>query len=204
MEILGNINPLDLIFNLKQFMDQVVQAFGPYAYLILFCVIFTETGLVIAPFLPGDSLLFLAGSLAAGGTAGQPAAFDLATLLGVLYLAPILGDSTNYWIGRYVGPKIFHKDKVRLYGGPAVIIGRFAPIIRTFVPFVAGIGKMSYKRFLAFSIIGTLAWISLCILAGYFFGRIEIVQKHFEMVVMAIIIISLLPAVITFIRARRA
>ena len=219
MELLGNINPLDLIFNLKYFMDQLVQAFGPYAYLILFCVIFAETGLVIMPFLPGDSLLFLAGSLAAGGTVDHPAVFDLATLLGVLYLAPILGDSTNYWIGRYIGPKIFHKEKVRLlnrkhldqahafyekYGGPAVIIGRFMPIIRTFVPFVAGIGKMSYKRFLIFSILGTLAWISICVLAGYFFGRIDFVQKHFEIVVVAIIVISLLPAVVTFLRARRA
>ena len=218
MEFLAGVNPLDLIFNLRQFMDQVVSAFGPWAYLILFLIIFGETGLVVTPFLPGDSLLFLAGSLAAGH-GGKDPAFDLASLLGVLYLAPICGDSTNYWIGRFVGPKIFHKDKVRLlnkkhldeahafyerHGGAAVIIGRFMPIIRTFVPFVAGIGKMSYRRFVTFSVLGTLAWISICVLAGYFFGSIPFVQKHFEMVVVAIIVISLIPAVVAYIRSRRA
>lgn len=225
MEILAGINPLDIIFHLKAFMDQVVSQYHAYVYLILFVIIFCETGFVVTPFLPGDSLLFLAGSLAAstvvqnadGTSATMAGPLDLKILLPVLCLAPILGDSANYLLGRLIGPKIFHREKVRFlnkeyldrahafygrHGGKAVAIGRFVPIIRTFVPFVAGIGKMYYPRFLAFSVIGTIAWINLCIFAGVFFGKMDFVQKHFEAVVMAIIVITLLPAAIGFIKTK--
>jgi membrane-associated protein len=225
MEILAGLNPLDIIFHLKAFMDQVVTQYHSYVYLILFAIIFCETGLVVTPFLPGDSLLFLAGSLAAAtvvqnadGTVGTVAGpLDLKILLPVICLAPILGDSANYLLGRFIGPRIFHKEKVRFlnrehldrahafygrHGGKAVAIGRFLPIIRTFVPFVAGIGKMYYPRFLVFSIVGTIAWINLCILAGYFLGCWDCVKNHFEMVVMAIIVITLLPAIIGFIKTK--
>jgi membrane-associated protein len=213
MELIATINLMDLLFNLKQFVEQAIATYHNYVYAILFLILFMETGFVITPFLPGDSLLFISGYFASQGQ------LDLAVLLPVLCMAPILGDSTNYWVGRVVGPKIFHKEKVRLlnkehlnrahafyekHGGKAVAIGRFLPIIRTFVPFVAGIGKMPYGRFLAFSVVGTLAWIHLCILAGHQFGGIPFVQKHFEMVVIAIIVISLIPAFVAFLRSRGA
>ncbi|MGA2265308.1 MAG: VTT domain-containing protein [Phycisphaerae bacterium] len=211
MEVLLTIHVLDLFTNLKEFVGQVIQEYHSWVYLILFVIIFCETGFVVTPFLPGDSLLFVGGCFAASGQ------LHLSTLIPILCLAPLGGDSTNYWIGRFVGPKVFSKEHVRFlnkeylnrahafyerHGGKAVAIGRFLPIIRTFVPFVAGIGKMNYPRFLAFSVIGTVAWIDLCVLAGYFFGGHPFVQKHFELVVVAIIVISLLPAIITFLRQK--
>jgi membrane-associated protein len=216
MEFVATLNVLDLFTNLKGFMDEVIRQYGLWTYLVLFVIIFCETGLVVMPVLPGDSLLFLAGVATAASTG--PASLDLSVLLPILFLAPLCGDSTNYWIGRYVGPKIFHKEKVRFlnrehldrahrfyekHGGKAVAIGRFLPIIRTFVPFVAGIGRMSYPRFLAFSIVGTLAWISLCVLAGHFFGTVPFIQNHFEFVIVAIIVISLIPAVVAYLHSRR-
>lgn len=210
---LAAINILDLFVNLQQFVGQVIQEYHTWVYLILFAIICCETGLVVMPFLPGDSLLFISGYFAAKGD------LNLALLLPILCGAPILGDSINYWIGRFIGPKVFHKEQVRFlnrehlerahkfyerHGGKAVAIGRFLPIIRTFVPFVAGIGKMHYPRFLAFSVTGTLAWIHVCVLAGYFFGGLPFIQKHFEMVIVAIIAISLLPAFIGFLRTRRS
>lgn len=218
MDLLAHIDILDLFVNLKHFLIQLIEALGPWAYAVLFAFVFMETGLVIFPFLPGDTLLFTAGALAAG-SASKSGAFDLQTLMTVLIFAPILGDSCNYWIGRAVGPKIFHKTDVRFlnreyldrahqfyekHGGKAVAFGRFLPIIRTFVPFVAGIGKMAYLRFLAFSVIGTLAWISLCVLAGYYFGNLKFIGEHFELVIVAIAVISLIPAVVAAIRNRRA
>ncbi len=213
MELIANLNIWDLLFNLKHFVEQAIATYHNYVYAILFVIVFMETGFVVTPFLPGDSLLFISGYFASVPDPGV----HLAVLLPVLCMAPILGDSTNYWIGRFVGPKVFHKEKVRFlnkehlnrahafyekHGGKAVAIGRFLPIIRTFVPFVAGIGKMPYGRFLAFSVLGTLAWIHVCILAGYKFGGIPFVQKHFELVVIAIIVISLIPAFVTFLRSR--
>jgi len=209
--MLAAIHILDLFTNLKEFVGQVIQEYDVWVYLILFAIVFCETGFVVTPFLPGDSLLFISGYFAAIGK------LDLAMLIPILCLAPICGDSVNYWIGRFVGPKVFHKENVRFlnkehlnrahafyerHGGKAVAIGRFLPIIRTFVPFVAGIGKMSYARFLCFSVIGTLAWINACVLAGFFFGGHPFVQKHFELVVAAIIVISLLPAVVAHLRQR--
>ena len=217
MELLGAINFLDLFVNLKQFMSQGIAEYHSWIYLILFAILFCETGLVLMPILPGDSLLFMAGAFAAA-TPDGPGPLELRLLLFILCLGPILGDSTNYWIGRYLGPKVLRKEHVRFlnreyldrahlfyehHGGKAVVIGRFLPIIRTFVPFVAGVGKMSYLRFLAFSVAGTIAWISLCVLAGYYFGQREFVQKHFELVVAAIVIISLLPAFIGYLRRPR-
>lgn len=211
MELLAAINMWDLIFNLKQFVESAIRDYHSWVYLILFCVIFCETGFVVTPFLPGDSLLFISGYFASTHS------LDLHWLLPVLVAAPILGDSVNYWIGRYVGPKIFHKENVRFlnrehlarahafyekHGGKAVAIGRFLPIIRTFVPFVAGIGKMPYGRFLGFSVVGTLAWIHVCVLAGFYFGGYEFVQKRFEVVVIAIIVISLIPAAAGYLKAR--
>jgi membrane-associated protein len=211
MEILAAIHILDLFTNLRGFVEQVILEYHSWVYLILFVIVFCETGFVVAPFLPGDSLLFVSGYFAAVGK------LDLNVLIPLLCMAPITGDSVNYWIGRFVGPKVFHKENVRFlnkehlnrahafyerHGGKAVAIGRFLPIIRTFVPFVAGIGKMSYARFLSFSIVGTLAWINVCVLAGFFFGGRPFIQKHFEMVVAAIIVISLMPAAIAHRRAR--
>jgi membrane-associated protein len=185
---------------------------------ILCLILFCETGLVVAPFLPGDSLLFVCGSLAAQ-VPMQQVGFELWPLIPLLMLAVILGDSTNYWIGRFIGPKIFHKEHVRFldkenlhrahrfyskHGGKTVFIARFLPILRTFAPFVAGIGSMNYPRFLMFSVTGTIAWISTFVLAGYFFGANEFVKKNFFIVVIAIIIISLMPAFMAWLSARRA
>lgn len=204
---------IDVFLHLDVHLGQVIKDYGTFTYLILFLVLFCETGLVVTPFLPGDSLLFAAGTFAALG------ALDLYWLLMLLYLAPILGDSSNYWIGRIVGPKIFHREDVRFlnrkhldrthqfyekHGGKTVVIARFMPIFRTFAPFVAGIGKMNYLKFVSFSIGGTLAWISCFVLAGYFFGNIPLVKKNFTLAIMAIIAVSLIPGVVEFIRHRRS
>jgi membrane-associated protein len=221
MELIATINIWDLIFHTKDFLGDLVNTYHVWVYLILLGILFCETGLVVTPVLPGDSLLFITGYFVFKGNlvlgwAGAGEA-TLVWTVGILCLGPIFGDTVNYWIGRFVGPKIFHKEKVRFlnkeylnrahafyekHGGKAVAIGRFLPIIRTFVPFVAGIGKMPYARFLAFSIGGTIAWINLCVLAGYFFGGM-IPDKHFELVVIAIIVISLIPAFVAFIRNRK-
>lgn len=176
-------------------------------------MLFCETGLVLTPFLPGDSLLFAIGAIASTG------ALDVQRLFPLLSVAVILGDSSNYWIGRAVGPKVFHKDTARFlnkkhlerthafyekHGGKTVILARFLPILRTFAPFVAGIGRMHYPRFLAFSVGGTILWVGLFVHAGYFFGNIPVVKENFSLVIMAIIVISVLPAVIEFLKHRSA
>jgi membrane-associated protein len=203
---------LDLFLHLDKYLGDIIAQYGTLTYLLLFVTVFCETGLVVTPFLPGDSLLFAAGTFAALGS------LDLSVLLLVLYLAPILGDSCNYWIGRYVGPKIFSRENVRFlnkqnlekthafyekYGGKAVIIARFMPIFRTFAPFVAGIGRMNYLRFLTYSIGGTLLWISCFVLAGYFFGNIPFVKNNFTVAIMAIVLISLVPGVIEYWKHQR-
>ncbi len=214
MELMLAVNLWD-IFHPKEFLIQVIAEYQTWVYLVLFLIIFCETGLVVMPFLPGDSLLFACGCLVLTGASGG---MKMEVLLPVLCLAPICGDSLNYWIGRFIGPKIFHKEKVRFlnkehldkahqfyekHGGKAVAIGRFVPIIRTFVPFVAGIGKMNYGKFLLFSVTGTLAWINICVWAGFAFGNTGFVKDHFEAVIIAIVVISLLPAAIHFIRVRQ-
>lgn len=202
MEFLSTI--IDVFLHLDVHLGQVITEYGTLTYLILFAIIFCETGLVVTPFLPGDSLLFAAGAFAALGS------LDLTVLLSVLYVAPILGDSTNYWIGRFVGPKVYgmnsrwvkreYIDKTHAFydkhGGKTIVIARFMPIFRTFAPFVAGIGKMNYARFLTFSIGGTLLWISTCVMAGFFFGNIPFVKQNFSLVIFAIIGISVLPMAI--------
>ncbi len=212
MEFLHQL--FDLVRHLDpDHMRQFIAYCGPWVYAVLFAIIFCETGLVVTPFLPGDSLLFVAGSVAATG------AMDYSSVLGLLMLAAVAGDSSNYWLGRFVGPKVFtqghsrwlkkeHLDRTHAffakYGGKAVIIGRFVPIIRTFTPFVAGIGAMTYLRFLVFSIVGTCLWVGGISSAGYFFGSRPFVKQHYSLVVAAIIVISLLPPVIEFFRHRGA
>jgi membrane-associated protein len=209
MELL--LNFVDVFLHLDKHLNEIIQNYGAITYAILFLIIFCETGLVVTPILPGDSLLFAVGAFAALGS------LDIGLVLALLSVAAVAGDTVNYWIGNYVGPKIFHKENVRFlnkkhlertrhfyekYGGKTIIIARFIPIIRTFAPFVAGIGSMSYRRFISFNVIGGLLWIVGFISAGYFFGNIPIVKKNFSLVILAIIIISIMPAVIEYFNQR--
>jgi len=202
---------IDIFMHIDKHLSIVIQDYGLWTYLILFFIIFFETGLVVTPLLPGDSLLFAAGTFAAKG------ALDEWWLFVLLSVAAIAGDTANYWIGAYVGPKIFHKEKVRFlnreyldrthqfyekYGGKTIVIARFIPIIRTFAPFVAGIGSMSYWRFISYNVIGGVAWIAVCIFAGHYFGNLPVVKENFSLVIVAIVIISILPGVIEFLRHR--
>jgi membrane-associated protein len=204
---------IDFILHLDKHLNYIIENYGLWCYLIFFLIIFCETGLVVTPFLPGDSLLFALGALAASGS------LKLASIFAVLAIAAVAGDNTNYWIGYLVGPKIFHKENVRIlnrkhlerthqfyekHGGKTVIIARFMPIFRTFAPFVAGIGKMTYWRFLTYSVGGTIAWTGSFILGGYCFGNIPFVKKHFTVVIFAIILISLMPGIIAYVRHRLA
>jgi membrane-associated protein len=183
-------------------------------YFVLFAIIFCETGLVVTPFLPGDSLLFAIGAMAA-----RNIGIDLAIVGPLLLCAALLGDNMNYWLGRRLGPAVFKREDSKLlnkkhltkaqafyekYGSKTIILARFVPIVRTFAPFVAGIGRMNYARFLTFSIIGGVAWVSLCVCGGYFLGSLPFFKKHFELVVLAIIVVSLLPMAWELFRARQA
>ena len=183
-------------------------------YAVLFLIVFAETGLVVTPFLPGDSLLFAIGALGARGIG-----FNLPLLTVLLIVAAILGDAVNYWIGYRVGPKVFTREDSRLlnkkhllkaqefyerYGGKTIILARFVPIVRTFAPFVAGVGKMNYFRFALYNVVGGIAWVLICVGAGYAFGNVGFVKRHFELVIVAIVVISVLPMVVEFVRARRA
>jgi len=203
---------IDFVMHLDAHLAELAGTYGAWIYGILFLIIFCETGLVATPFLPGDSLLFAAGAVASTGALNP----HLTVLL--LICAPLCGDNSNYWIGHFVGPKVFKKEKsiffnpeylyrthrfFERHGGKTVIIARFIPIIRTFTPFVAGIGRMRYIKFLSFSIIGALLWVPTLIYAGYFFGNIPFVKKNFTLVIFAIIVISLIPLVIGAIQARR-
>ena len=208
MELLQGL--IDLFVHLDHYLSSFVQAYGSWVYALLFLVIFAETGLVIMPFLPGDSLLFVAGTLAG------VAAMDVWLLTPLLILAAILGDNTNYWIGCFFGKRLSHSrlvkpgylEKTRLFyqrhGGKAVIFARFFPILRTFAPFVAGIGQMRYRRFLSFSVIGALAWVGSFVLSGYFFGNIPTVKDNLMLLIVGIIVISLLPALRELIRYRKS
>ena len=196
---------------LTDFMNYV----GPNKlYVILFAILFAETGLVVTPFLPGDSLLFAIGVICA--LPGTPLNPPLA--LGVIFAAVLLGDNTNYWIGRRVGPAVFNRENSRLlnkkhliraqafyeaYGAKTIILARFVPIVRTFAPFVAGVGRMNYARFLTFSVLGASMWITICTLAGYKLARIRFIRDHFDLVVVAIVIISVLPMVFEYVKHRR-
>lgn len=199
----------EFIIHIDVHLSELIQSYGIWTYLILFIIIFCETGLVVTPILPGDSLLFAAGTFAARGD------FNVLWLFIILSVAAILGDTVNYWIGAYVGPKVFHKERVRFlnkeyldrthqfyekYGGKTIIIARFIPIIRTFAPFVAGIGSMTYWHFISYNVIGGVVWIAAFIFAGFYFGNIPMVKNNFTLVIFAIIIISILPGVIEFFR----
>ncbi len=206
MELLKDF--IDLFLHLDQHLSELIAAYGTWTYAILFLIIFCETGLVITPFLPGDSLLFAAGTFAGMGS------LNPWLLGGLLFSASVLGDSTNYWIGRFIGPRAFsgnirflkqeYLDKTHAFyerhGRKTVFLARFLPIVRTFAPFVAGVGAMSYPRFLGMSLSGSLCWVGLFVSTGYFFGNLPVVREHFSVVVMAIIAISLLPMGIELVR----
>jgi len=202
---------IDLFMHLDKHLNVVIQNYGVWTYLLLFLVIFCETGLVVTPLLPGDSLLFAAGTFAALGS------LKVEWLYILLSAAAIGGDTVNYWIGHYVGPKVFHKEDVRFlnkkyldrthdfyekHGGKTIILARFIPIIRTFAPFVAGIGRMTYWRFISYNFIGGLAWIAIFLFGGYYFGNIPVVKNNFTLVILAIIFISVMPVVIEFLNQR--
>ena len=202
---------IDVILHLDAHLVELVSRYGTFSYAILFAIIFCETGLVVTPFLPGDSLLFAVEALSAKD------AFNVYTVAFLLMLAAILGDSTNYWIGYFVGPKVFRSESSRWfnrahldrtnafyekYGVKTVVIARFMPIVRTFAPFVAGIGRMYYPRFLFFSVLGSILWIGIFVAAGYVFGNIPVVKRNFTLVILAIIFVSILPALIEAMRAR--
>lgn len=198
------------LFDLQHFNENFLIPYGNLTYAILFFIIFAETGFVVTPFLPGDSLLFAVGALSAKENAG----LDLTTLIVLLSLAAIIGNTINYRIGYFIGPKIFEQEKIRFikkeyllktqafyekYGAMAVILSRFVPIIRTFVPFIAGISQMDWKKYMFYNIIGGLGWVIIGTVAGYWFGNIPWVQKHFEAVLIAIVLISVLPAIISIV-----
>ncbi len=202
---------MDIMLHLDTHLGAVIREYGTWTYGILTLIIFCETGLVVTPFLPGDSLLFAAGTFAALGS------LQVEWLAFFLGLAAVAGDSTNYWIGRFSGPKVFRKERSRLfnkkhlertqrfydkYGRKTIILCRFVPIVRTFAPFVAGIGRMPYRIFLTYSVIGTTFWISLFVFGGYFFGNIPVVKQNFTLVIIGIIFVSILPGIIEFIRHR--
>lgn len=202
---------VDLFIHLGEHLHWVIQHYGIWTYLLLFLIIFCETGLVVTPFLPGDSLLFAIGTIAARGS------LSMVWLFIVLCVAAVAGDTVNYWIGYFVGPRVFHKENVRFlnreyldrthrfyekYGGKTIIIARFVPVIRTFAPFVAGIGKMTYGHFITYNISGGMAWIAVFVLAGFYFGNLSFVKDHFTLVIYLIIVISILPGVIEFLRQR--
>jgi membrane-associated protein len=205
---------LDIFLHLDAHLNEWAGSLGAWLYLLLFLIIFCETGLVVTPFLPGDSLLFAVGALAA--TAGSP--LSLPWLLVLLTVAAILGDAANYTIGFHVGPKVFCSESSWLlnkqhllrtqrfyerHGGKTIILARFIPIIRTFAPFVAGIGRMHYPRFALFNVTGGIGWVASFLVLGYWFGNLPGVKKNFQYVILAIIFISVLPIVIEFFRARR-
>ncbi|MDX8130063.1 DedA family protein [Methylomonas sp. OY6] len=199
----------DILLHIDKHLANIISDYGTLTYAILFLVIFVETGFVVMPFLPGDSLLFAAGAFVAMD------AFNLPILLGVLGAAAVLGDTVNYWIGRSIGQRAYslswvnreHLDRAQAfydtYGGKTIVLARFVPIVRTFAPFVAGIGKMPYSTFILYNIIGGVAWVLICVFAGYFFGNIPLVKKNFELVVLGIVLISVLPIVLEVWKARK-
>ena len=202
---------LDFFLHLDKNLQEVILTYGTAAYVLMFLIIFMETGFVVTPFLPGDSLLFVAGALASQGI------IDVGLLFIILAFAAILGDTVNYWIGSMVGKKVFH-EKSRFfkkeylvktekfyekYGGKTIILARFMPIVRTFAPFVAGIGKMNYKWFITYNITGGLLWVGLFLFGGYFFGNIPVIKNNFEVSIFVIIFVSILPGIVEYIKHKR-
>jgi membrane-associated protein len=212
MELLGQL--FDFVMHIDVHLNTLIVTYQLWTYLILFAIIFCETGLVVTPFLPGDSLLFATGALAA--SPGSP--LKVHWLFLILAVAAVIGDTVNYWIGHAVGPKIFSQKKIRFlkkehlerthefyekHGGITIVLARFIPIIRTFAPFVAGIGRMSYWRFIGYNVGGGIIWVAIFVFGGYFFGNLPIVKRNFTVVIIAIIFISILPGVIEYLRQRR-
>jgi membrane-associated protein len=205
---------IDFLLHMEKYLPGLVQQFGVFTYVLLFVVIFIETGLVVTPFLPGDSLLFAAGAIAALPNGG----LNVVALYVVVAVAAVLGDTVNYWIGHYIGPRAF-SGNIRFlkkeyleqtqafyekHGGKTILLARFVPIVRTFAPFVAGVGKMRYGYFISYNIFGGILWTALFIFAGFFFGNLEIIQKNFSLVVIAIVFISVLPMVYEYLKSRKA
>lgn len=202
---------VDIILHLDQHLVSWLAFFGPWIYVLLFLIIFCETGLVVTPFLPGDSLLFALGALAA-----LKDGLDVNILLSSLTIAGILGDTVNYHIGKYLGPKVFREesrffktkyltqtqDFYKTWGAFTIVAARFAPIVRTFAPFVAGIGSMNYKKFLIYNVFGAIAWVFSFVLAGYFFGNIPVIKRNFTIVIFGVIFVSLLPMLVPWIKTR--
>jgi membrane-associated protein len=208
---------IDLFLHLDKHLVELAAAYGPWLYGLLFLIVFAETGLVVTPFLPGDSLLFATGALAATGV------LNIWVVVVLLLVAAILGDAVNYAIGRYLGPRVFTADDqtgllhkllnrhhlqrahefFERYGGKAVVLGRFVPIVRTFVPFVAGAGSMTYATFAFYNVVGAIAWVGICVGFGYAFGNVPIVRENFSLVALGIIFVSLLPAVVELLKERR-
>lgn len=204
----------DLFLHLDRHLADLAQALGPWLYFLLFAIVFCETGLVVTPFLPGDSLLFAVGALASIPESGLSI-----WVIGVsLITAAVLGDAVNYAVGAYIGPRVFSSEESRWlnrrhlqrthefyekYGGKTIILARFVPIVRTFAPFVAGVGSMTYARFAVYNVAGAIAWVTAFLLAGYFFGQLPIVKQYFHLVIVGIVVVSVIPVVVEFIRARR-
>ena len=200
-------NFIDVFIHIDKHLNAIIQNFGNWSYLLLFVIIFAETGLVVTPFLPGDSLLFAVGTFAAIGS------LNIVWLFIILVGAAVIGDSVNYAIGRFVGDKAFHMKKSRIfkkeyldrthkfyekYGGKTIILARFVPIIRTFAPFIAGVGIMSYGRFFAYNVIGGILWVSAFLFGGYFFGNMPLIKENFSIAIFAVIILSILPIIIEY------
>lgn len=204
---------VDVVLHLDRHLDAVIRQYGVWTYGVVFLIVFAETGFVVTPFLPGDSLLFAVGALAARG------ALDPLIAAGVLAAAAIGGDTVNYWIGQAVGPRVFHQERSRFfrreyldrthafferYGNSTIVLARFVPVVRTFAPFVAGIGRMSYGRFLTYNVAGGLIWVGLFVCGGFLFGNIPLVRQNFSLLVAAIIVVSVLPVAIEAVRHRAA
>jgi membrane-associated protein len=204
---------IDFVLHLDRYLNMIIEWAGLWTYAVLFFVIFIETGLVVTPFLPGDSLLFAAGAISA--TASH--IIDIKLLFVLMAIAAILGDTANYWIGHFIGPKVFssnsrwlkreYLDRTQAFyekhGGKTIFLARFIPIVRTFAPFVAGVGKMRYGYFISYNIIGGIVWTAAFVFGGYFFGNVQFVKENFSVVVIAIVIISVLPAVVEYFRSRK-
>ena len=204
------MNLIDFILHIDKYLHLIVQNYGILSYFILFFIVFCETGLVFTPFLPGDSLLFVAGTLAANGV------LNLFFLFLVFVIAAILGDTVNYWIGNYLGERVFLRSRLvnknyiektkefyKKHGGKTIVIARFIPIIRTFAPFIAGVGKMNYLRFLIFNIIGAIVWVGIFVFSGYYFGGISFVQNNLSFVLLGIILVSLIFPLVEYLRHRK-
>ena len=208
MSLITNI--FGFVLHIDRYISIILGKFGLLTYLVFFLIIFLETGLVITPFLPGDSLIFVIGAFAAQGF------LNIFLLFIILCLAAVLGDSANYWVGSYFGEKVFAnskffkkeyleraKDFYKKYGGKTIIMARFVPVVRTFAPFVAGVGKMDYAKFLSYNIFGGVIWVGLFLFAGYFFGGISIIKENLTLVVYLIILISIIPPIIEYFRRRK-